>query len=454
MASKLVKTNPTCLLQSRKLAQAAHKAIEGHHALPKQQLQQTKMPSGLVVAAHENYSPVTRIGIFVRAGSRFEQPGQLGVSHALRNAAGHSTKASTMFGITRNVEYNGSHLYAIGTREDIAYVLEGNRDTIGANIGYLADTVSRPAFKPWELEDESFRMSIDVQRLKKNPQAILIEALHRAAYRSGLSNSLLSPKYNIGKHDHNTLMSFFVDNFVASRMAVVGLGIDLKSLVHEIERSFEISSASSAQKTQASKFTGGDVRVGKNLPVTYAAVVTEGAASSNQKEVLALALFQQILGTGPRLPYTTSGGALGLAGAQASQDPVAISGLNISYSDSGLFGFAAAASPDDIGKVLKSVVAKMRDTAKSFKDAELQKAKHQLKASTLIALENQDQLLEEMGAQALSHGQVLSLSDMEKAIDSVSGQDVAATIGKVLKGKLALAAVGQLHNVPSADELI
>lgn len=91
---------------------------------------------------------------------------------------------------------------------------------------------------------------------------------------------------------------------------------------------------------------------------------------------MALALVQQLLGSGPRVAYSSSNGALGTAAAKASQNPVAVNSLNISYSDTGLFGFTAVATPNDIGAVIKASVGQLRSTAKSINDGNLQKAKY------------------------------------------------------------------------------
>lgn len=50
-------------------------------------IQVTKLPNGLVIASLENYSPASRIGVLVRAGSRYEAIDNLGVTHMLRLAA-------------------------------------------------------------------------------------------------------------------------------------------------------------------------------------------------------------------------------------------------------------------------------------------------------------------------------------------------------------------------------
>lgn len=50
-------------------------------------LQVSKLPNGLVIASLENYSPVSSVGVFVKAGSRYETVENQGVSHVLRLAA-------------------------------------------------------------------------------------------------------------------------------------------------------------------------------------------------------------------------------------------------------------------------------------------------------------------------------------------------------------------------------
>lgn len=47
----------------------------------------TKLPSGLVIASLENYSPSSKIGVLIKAGSRYETPDNLGVTHLLRLSA-------------------------------------------------------------------------------------------------------------------------------------------------------------------------------------------------------------------------------------------------------------------------------------------------------------------------------------------------------------------------------
>lgn len=236
---------------------------------------QTKLANGLNIVAIENNSPISRIGVFIRAGPRFELPGQLGASHALRTSAGLSTQKSTHFGITRNIDHIGGTFAVSSTREDLVYVVDAVRDNIGVPLKYLSDTVCRPAFKPWELSDNSSRMKIDRKRMKEAADVRLLELLHVAAFRGGLSHSLISPGHMIGKHDHSLLTDYVQRNFVTSRMAVVGSGVELEELVEAVEKSFSFNTASPPEVPK-SKFVGNTIRKSTSLPASFVAVASEG----------------------------------------------------------------------------------------------------------------------------------------------------------------------------------
>lgn len=240
-------------------------------------VRQTKLANGLNIVAIENNSPICRVGIFIRAGPRLEAPGQLGISHALRTAAGLSTQKSTQFGITRTIDYIGGSFKIAATREDLCYVVEALKDDMGAPMKYLADTVSRPAFKPWELGDQvKPRMQIDRARLKESPDVRLLEILHSAAFKGGLSHPLVSPGFMIGKHDRSMLLDYMESNFVNSRMAVVGSGISLEELVDGVERSLQMNS-SAPPAIPKSKFVANTIRKATPLPASLVAVASEGA---------------------------------------------------------------------------------------------------------------------------------------------------------------------------------
>ncbi|XP_054153990.1 cytochrome b-c1 complex subunit 2, mitochondrial-like [Oppia nitens] len=456
MASKLRRNPLNGLIVKRLLSgqTAAAKSSEAAEAVKSAQLKTTTLPNGLVVTSLETFSPVAQIGVILRAGSRYEPQDKLGLSHTLRSMAGFTTENHTVFGITRNIEYVGGSLTAHTTRDDIVYILENDRTYTDLNIKYLAETITKPAFKRWQIKDNCGRQRVDLSHFKDQPNLVVMEALHSVAFRGGLRNSLYSPDFMIGKHTTEDLHNYVEQHFVSNRAAVVGLGIDHKHLLELVEKHLPLARSDRGNSGQ-SKFIGGETRIDSNSNTTYVAIATEGVGAKNQKEMICLELLQIILGTGPNISYQDgSHTKLGAAVAKATSEPFAVSAFNMSYSDTGLFGINIAASAKDIHKAVKAAVTQLRDTAKNISAEELKNAKNNLKASLFLSCDDYNYMIEEIGTESLNYGSVLSLPEFQKALDSVTVQDVTGLATKIVKTKGAMASYGNLQNAPFLEDLI
>ena len=81
----------------------------------------TKSADGLTVVTCNNGSPLTAIGVLVKAGSRYETYDSLGASNAFKNSIGLSTKSHTAFGINRNVQQMGTNIAVNNAREYMSF---------------------------------------------------------------------------------------------------------------------------------------------------------------------------------------------------------------------------------------------------------------------------------------------------------------------------------------------
>ncbi|GAB6020272.1 Cytochrome b-c1 complex subunit 2, mitochondrial [Chamberlinius hualienensis] len=439
----------------RYASQAAAKPTPQKNApLPKRETRVTTLPNGIVVASVENYSPVSRVSFAFKAGSRYETGDNLGVSHVLRNCAGLTTEGATTIGITRNIQQVGGSLSATSTREHVIYNLECVRDNVEKSIEFLRQVATKTVFKPWEVHDYDFRLKLDVALLKEQPHVLVLEKLHKVAYRNGLGNSLYTADFRIGDHEPEMLLDYVNRHFRSNRTAIVGVGICHDYLVDYAKKNINLDGGEVAHPP--AKYAGGEVLVETHHPLSYVAVATEGAALKNIKDVLALGVFQHIMGVGSNIKWSDGVASQKLAqiASKATDKPFAISALNLNYSDSGLFGFYCVSHPEDTAKILKAVFSSYSALTKSgIPEAEIQRAKTQLKATLGFAQESSSSVAEEFASQALTYGQLTSLSEIYKTIDGLSSGEILTAAKKVINGKPSLAAVGNVHDIPRLDQL-
>jgi ubiquinol-cytochrome c reductase core subunit 2 len=438
---------------------AASKPKEEHHskyAAAPQEVKLTRLPNGVSVVSLENYAPVSRIAVLYSAGARHETPDNLGITHCLRAASMLSSQKATAFSIAKQIQQIGGNLECTTTREHVEYSVNCLRSDLAVGVSILNHAATAPAFKPWEVDELSHRLKLDLDLFHRNQEAQLVELLHAAAYRDTLGQSLYMHPTSVGSHSPGALAEFVNSRCGSHGAVVAGVGVDHDQLV-VLARKMTFHSITPPAAPKKAKYHGGEQRVHQRGPLVHAALVTEGVPVTSP-DFLSVAILQMALGVGPFVKYSTAGAGSKIgkaAAAAAGSGPLAANSVNINYSDSGLFGFQVVAGAKDIRKVLTAVVGAMGQATKgSIADADLQRAKKQLKAIVNSYWESSESVLESIGQQALGAGKVFSASAVEASIDKVTADDVNKVAKKILNGKPTLAVVGDLAHTPYLDELV
>lgn len=421
--------------------------------LPPQNVQVSKLPNGLVIASLENHSPLSSLGVFVKAGSRYETMENQGVSHVLRLAANLTTKGASAFKICRGVEAMGGSLSVTTSRETMVYSAECLRDHLDSLMEYLVNVTAAQEFRPWEVEDLASRVKTDKALAQQCPQIDVIEKLHEAAYKNALSNSLYCPDYMVGRISPKQLHSFVEENFTTGRMALVGLGVKHSVLRQVGEGLLSVRSGAGAPVSKA-VYRGGELRIHNNDSLVHSLIVSEGGVTGSA-EANVFSVLQRILGAGPHVKRgsnITSKLSQGIA--KATTQPFDATAFNASYSDSGLFGVYTIAQADSAGEVIKAAIAQVKAVAEgNVSEADVTRAKNKVKTEYLMSVESSESLLEEIGAQALATAAYQLPDTVVKAIDGITKDDVVKAANKFVNGKKTMAASGHLKNTPFVDEV-
>uniref|UniRef100_A0A8C5ENZ0 Cytochrome b-c1 complex subunit 2, mitochondrial-like n=1 Tax=Gouania willdenowi TaxID=441366 RepID=A0A8C5ENZ0_GOUWI len=432
-------------LAGLKLSPTASRAYQDVHV--------TKLPSGLVIASLENYSPASKIGVFVKAGCRYETPENQGVTHHLRLASNLTTKGASAFKICRGVEAVGGSLSVTSSRENMIYTVDCLRDDIDTVMEFLINVTTAPEFRPWEVSDLTPRVKLDKAQAAQSLQIGVVEGLHAAAYKNALANSLYCPDHMVDIIQSEHLHHFVQNNFTSARMALVGLGVDHSELKQVGEQFLNIRSGAGATGA-AAQYRGGEIRLPGSSSLVHSAVVSQSAAAGSS-DSLAFSVLQHLLGAGPHVKRGSNTSSKLVQGvAKATADPFDVSAFNTSYSDSGLFGIYTISQAASVGDVIKAALAEVKAVADGgVTAADLTRAKAQLQGHYLMSLETSEGLLETMGTQALADGSYHSPEEISRRIDNVSLTDIANAAKTFVSGKKTMASSGNLVKTPFVDEI-
>ncbi len=160
-------------------------------------LQMTVSSSGArVVSVETPNTPLSTLGVVVMGGSRHEDHSNQGATHALRVMAGASTRRFTQVQVVRSFQQAGAPIQCAQGREHLMYAVQmSGKDAVDQVIDFLLESVSNQAFNEWEVKDAAQRLNFELSEMA--PTAKVNELLHRAAFRTGLGNSMFVQEHNV-----------------------------------------------------------------------------------------------------------------------------------------------------------------------------------------------------------------------------------------------------------------
>lgn len=405
------------------------------------------------IFAVDNLSPVSRVAVYVRAGSRYEPDDAPGISHFMKASAGLTTQDSSIFGIARYMERNGASFKVSVDREHIVYQVDCLRNNLNRVLGFIDDTIHKPEFRAWELVDVVRpRLLEELNQLKNNQSYLANEALHKVAYRGGLAHSTMIPEHMITKINNSHLFDYLERNFVLSRMAFVGVGVDENDLRDTIDQGFKLNGSEYKGVSGQSRYVGGEARIQANFPATMVNFAVEGRPVSDLRGQAALEIIGTILGDTKQtyLKYGI-GGPKSLSALLVPTSPYfKASIINISHSDTGLFGFSITGPKDFLKDGVKRAVNHVKKVISNVSDADIKSAKSTLKARSLVLSEDPDAIFKDLGVRHSNGVAGQSPLDHLEKITKKEVQDVAS---KLLKSKPTIVAIGNPRFVPYLDEL-
>ncbi|KAI5303331.1 hypothetical protein KEM56_007665, partial [Ascosphaera pollenicola] len=151
---------------------------------PAQQLHQiTQLPNGLRIASESLPGPFAGVGVYVDAGSRYEDPSLRGVSHIIDRLAFKSTKQRSGDDMFNALESLGGTIQCASSRESLMYQSASFNSTVPTTLELLAETIRDPLITDEEVLMQLAVAEYEITELWAKPETILMELVNVAAYK-------------------------------------------------------------------------------------------------------------------------------------------------------------------------------------------------------------------------------------------------------------------------------
>ena len=124
-----------------------------------------------------------------------------------------------------------------------------------------------------------------------------------------------------------------------------------------------------------------------------------------------------------------------------------------SYNDGGLFGVYAGTGEDEVAELIPVMCDEIVKVGGGVFEAEVQRARAQLKASILMSLESTTSRCEQLARQISIYGRPLPVSEVVAKVEAITAEDCARVARRLFAGIPTVAAIGPLAKVESFERI-
>jgi predicted Zn-dependent peptidase len=221
------------------------------------------------------------------------------------------------------------------------------------------------------------------------------------------------------------LRTYLVRNYRAPSLVVSAAGaVDHDAVVRDVGHRFAALEGPAAPAPAAARYVGGSSIESRDLEQVHVAIALQGIPQRDPM-LFSMQVFTNVVGGGmaSRL-FQEVRENRGLC--------YAIYAFHAPYSDSGMFGLYAGTDSTDLPELMRVVVDEIGMAATNINEAEIARAKAQMKAGLLMALESSSARAEQLARQMIIHGRPIPLEEIVAKIDAVTVDSARAAGLKLL----------------------
>jgi predicted Zn-dependent peptidase len=388
----------------------------------------TRLPNGLrVVSTHMPHLETVSMGIWVGVGARHETAPEQGISHLLEHMAFKGTERRSARDIAEEIEAVGGELNAATSLETTAYFARVLAGDIGLSLDILADILQSPRHSEEELEREREVILQEIAATRDSPDEIAYELLQEVAFPDqAIGRPILGTAASVKSFKTADLRRFLKGNYAANRMVLSAAGkVDHDQLVRHAEALFGGLNGGEGGKFEPARYGGGLRTSSKPFEQSHLLLAFEGPSYA-QPGYYTAQVFSALFGGG--------------MSSRLFQEVRERAGLCYSiYStfwalaDSGLFAIHAATGPDMMSKLIEVVAGELRRVAVAAPtEAEVARAKAQIKAGMLMGLESSSARAEYMARQLLLFDKLIDTKEVVARIEAVTAEDARTLAAQLL----------------------
>ncbi|KAL1844413.1 hypothetical protein VTJ49DRAFT_92 [Mycothermus thermophilus] len=199
----------------------------------------TTLPNGIRVASEDLPDAFSGVGVYIDAGSRYENESLRGASHIMDRLAFKSTGSRSADEMLETVEKLGGNIQCASSRESMMYQAATFNSAIPTTVELLAETIRDPRLTDEEIAQQLETAEYEVREIWSKPELILPELVHTAAFKDNtLGNPLLCPQERLHAINGDVIQAYRDAFYRPERIVVAFAGVPHEEAVRLAEKHF------------------------------------------------------------------------------------------------------------------------------------------------------------------------------------------------------------------------
>ena len=392
-----------------------------------------------IVSEHIPHTRSISLGIWVDAGSRYEQPEENGITHFIEHMLFKGTKTRTAKQIAESFDRIGGEVNAFTSKEHTCYYAKVLDHHAHIALDILSDMFFNSAFNAEEIEREKQVVLEEIYMSEDDAADDVHEKLWEIMYpNDALGLPILGSEETLMTFTEEKIRHYMAKHYGPQNVVISVAGNITEEILQEIETQFGQYEASLlAEKPELTypPFMPGEFIKERDTEQAHVAISFPAINVKDSKMYSFVALNNIIGGNMSSRLFQEVREERGLA--------YTIYSYHTCYVDVGAFTIYGSASKQNLSAMQHTIDATLLDlVAGGITEQELKDAKDQLKGSFVLGLEGSEAHMTRNGVNELIHGQHKTVDEVLANIDAITMDMINDLITDILLEEPAIAIIG------------
>ena len=404
------------------------------------------LPNGLTILSEEmEHIRSVSIGIWIKTGSREEDPQWNGISHFIEHMVFKGTENRSAEDIARQVDSIGGNMDAFTAKECICFNVKVLDEHLPIALDVLSDLVLHPILSPQDIGRERGVILEEIKMDEDNPDYLVHEIFTQNFWKNhALGRPILGTKETVKRFAPAPVRKLYTERFVPGNIIVSAAGhLKHEQFVQLVAGHFE------RMKPRKNGFHS-------PAPKVVPKIVLRTKKSLEQVQICLGVPSYHIAHEERHASYvlnTLLGGGMSSRLFQNIRERQGLAYAIYSdltpYRDTGCLSVNAGTSRETAGKVVRSIVAEFHKLkAELISPEELRRAKDQLKGSLMLSLESSTARMSNLARQEMYFDRFFSMDEIIRKIEQVTSEQLKKIAKEFFRPEaIAVTILGNLNGL-------